>query len=193
VSYDLDLDEQENVRRGLKLYCKAHGIGVPTLAKRITDADPQKIRVSVKTLQRFLAGERIREVAALNAYARFSDRTQDPLTALGTALCRLQGTDTKDDISGSYILLRGNAECPVTITKQADFWRMTVRDRDAARIYEGVVINTMGVFVAHLKDRVFGLPRHYHFTQPARGFFCDADNADKMVMRPDELGARSLP
>ena len=134
------LVEQELLRVRLRAYCAAHRIG---FASRLSERIKRDtgINVTVKTLQRFVSGDRVNDLA-LTALARFLDKVEDRITVLGEALHRLQGTPCDKDISGEYTLLRGNHEYPVSIIKQGNFWRMTVREPDRRRIYEDPVIHT---------------------------------------------------
>jgi len=176
------LAEQESLRVRLREYAKAHGIGVIKLAERILEANSKHLKeVPIETLQRFIGGERIVNNALLHAIARFVERVDDPIAALGESLHRLQGTPTDKDISGDYAIIRDNREYPVKIWQQGDFWRMTVEERDQHRIFEGVVIHMKRVFVAFLNDQIFGFPRHYHFVETRNGTFADADNADRII------------
>ena len=187
MEFYLDLAGQEALRRTLRLYAKAHGIGVPRLASRISADNPKRIEVPIKTLARFLAGHRVND-AALTACASFAHKVDDPLTPLGETLQRCFGTALllEGDISGSYVVVHNNVVCPVEITAEQQFWRMTERDRNSARIYEGIVIHMAGVFVAFLKDRIFGLPRNYHLkpTLGLSGYFSDHDGAERIRLSP---------
>ena len=138
----------------------------------------------VKTLARFLAGHRVND-AALAACAAFAHKVQDPLTPLGETLHRCFGSAAISDISGLYLVTHNNVDCPVEITAEQQFWRMTERDKSSSLIYEGVVIHMAGVFVAFLKDRIFGLPRSYHLKHQLGviGTFCDYDGAYRIVLR----------
>ena len=173
----MDIAQQQRIRQALMAYAEAHGIGAVKLARRISEAHPRRPDIPVKTLQRFLAGRKVNEqmMAFCDHFVRKHD-VQDRVLQLGESLARIHATPTNQDISGNYILSRNNIQCPVTITKEGDFWRMIEHDSDKARIYEGVVVHMSGVFAATLRDRGFGLPRNYHFTRINDGFLCDAAN-----------------
>jgi hypothetical protein len=180
-----DIAEQDAIRRKLIAYSKAHRIGVIRLARRIQEADSKGIAIPVKTLQRFMGGDRVND-AALNACARFADKVDDPITALGDYLSRIYGTPIVGDLGNhDFTIIRNGIECPVTVTREGNFWRMIERDRSSHRIYEGVLIYTAGTKVAFLKDRAFSLPRTYHltsrWTDPV--YFCDCQSAGELEQR----------
>lgn len=81
-----DQADRDRIRRALLRYCQEHAIGVPTLQKRIAEANDLTLdRVPLKTLQRFLG----REHRTNEAVVRFCDQfvanldEADPIAALG--------------------------------------------------------------------------------------------------------------
>jgi hypothetical protein len=160
---DLDLTEQDRVRRALMAYKMAHGIGTPRLSRRIKAAHPREAVVPVRTLSRFLAGERINPMA-LMICATFLAQLPDKPTltqTLADTLKAFYATSPPDIQPGSYSVTEGQRlVSEVTLTPSDGFLVMKEMAQPHA-IYDGLLVNT-GTMIAILRDQLMLLPR-LHF------------------------------
>lgn len=81
-----DQADRDRIRRALLRYCQEHAIGVPTLQKRIAEANDLTLdRVPLKTLQRFLGSEHRTNEAVVRFCDQFVANLEeaDPIAALG--------------------------------------------------------------------------------------------------------------
>jgi hypothetical protein len=167
-----DLKEREQVRSRLLAYKVRHGIGAPTIAKRIEEAAPGGAPIYHKTLSRFLARQHQPQDAFVARCAIFLHRNPEPVDDpdgdLAQAMICFCGVVPGPDFAGAYTLMpkpvtiaqsdaAANAHpAEVTIVADDGFWRITERPPGRHVILDGVLVNTAGPAVATLKDRLTG-------------------------------------
>jgi hypothetical protein len=171
-----DAAERELIRSKLIRYMKDNGIGVPTLAERITASHPRKKEILIKTLQRFLAGNMRTNDASVALCHRFAEglAVSDPIGALGERLAHFYGADAQRDYTGVYlgdsplvekdfVGYEVSRKTYITISADAGFWR--VKEKTFSILYnavfDGVLVSSGNTAVVVLKDRLTGLARNY--------------------------------
>lgn len=168
-------DEAARVRvRGRLLhYMREHRIGVPTLAKRITDASPRKQEIPIKTLQRFLAGHMRTYDSYVSLFNRFAENLpdHDPIGTFAKAISSFYRSEEREQIAGEYRL---TAECmnggdhyegDVRFDPDHGFCRATANLRRITRTgvcyLEGPVVFVEKIAVMMLRDKVTNTPADF--------------------------------
>ena len=135
----LDAAERELIRQKLLCYMKDKRIGVPRLAELIQEAHPRKKEVTVKTLQRFLAGLIRTNDASVAVCQHFAEHltASDPVAKLGERLSIFYGTGNGRDYSGAYsgtsefAMKSKGVQAPISsdivISADVGFWRVQKR------------------------------------------------------------------
>jgi hypothetical protein len=165
VANTYDTAERERLRAVLIAYMKQHKIGVPTLARRIIEAHPRRSEVPRRTLQRFLAGKRVNDMA-VSICATFAENLPSRPTAfhaLGRALHDLYQREP-DHIAGVYAVSTHETIISQLTIGPFDPRFLTVKEVTTSshrRIYDGVLVNAGRSIVAILKDSLMNTARIY--------------------------------
>lgn len=162
---DFDQAKRDKTRRTLLNYMEHHGIGVPRLAKRISESTERDYKIPVKTLQRFLGGHIRTNDQYVGIFHQFAQMNEppDPVINAGEALAAFYGDNVRRDYSGSFHATTQMGEASeVTISKEAGFWRVKEVTATGGRsVFDGVAVCSGEAAFFVLKDRLAGLPRTY--------------------------------
>lgn len=160
------------IRRKLIHYATENGIGVIRLADRISKASPRLPEITIKTLQRFLAGRMRTSDMYVRFFARFANSLPDPdpIGALGQSMAAMYNVADLPPLSGTL----GSQRYAVKIDPENTFSRMTaIKDGAFSRleesvlgpgnlIYDGVMVSTgPQAMLAVLKDRLSSWPKTF--------------------------------
>ena len=183
---EYDLAQRERIREMLLAYVKEHKIGIPTLAKRITETVHRNPTVPVKTLQRFMKGEVRTTDIQVGFLAQFVQKVskEDPTPRLGAALNAFYSSQDKIDWAGAFTLVEmqdhePEKESSVEVTRDQGVWRVkeVSKDRSAHRVCDGALTSSGPAGVMVLRDRLNGLPRMITFRPEGRGRYSGAATA----------------
>jgi hypothetical protein len=160
-----DTNERARIRAVLVSYMKEHRIGASELHKRICAAERSSKAISLKTLQRFLAGIVRVGDEAVAACARFAERLPGGrLETHRVADCLREFYKREPDaISGVYRV--STADTPLselTIHPPDSRRSYVVTERSTgilARVYDGALVFTGTGIMALLKDRLIRTAR----------------------------------
>lgn len=192
TDHDFDLTDRERIRWVLIDYMKAHKIGVPTLAARIKASHPREMEIPWKTLQRFLAGIRTRDMV-LTICAAFAEKLPNKpaaFQALGEALLAIYG-ENPNIPTGIYTVCADYiAISEITITAAADRAFRLAKETTASadrHIYDGVIVSDGSNRITILKDRLTHTARIHalklHPEQGIRGIVYDNGNLESGDIR----------
>ncbi len=165
-----DNSARERIRQKLLNYAKAHGIGVIRLADRISRATPRQPEIPIKTLQRFLKGERRTNDMYVAFFQSFASDLPDldPIGDLGKAMADFYGSPDSNGFSGQYscIFVGGQDNTFVTadlsVTPDARFCRAVERSEDGRLVVcDGVLVARETTAILALHDRTTRDPRQY--------------------------------
>jgi hypothetical protein len=168
------LTERNLIRQKLIQYKKQNGIGVVRLARAIKSANPHRVEIPIKTLQRFLAGEMRTEDRTVNFCRHFAESLVafDSMAKLGESLVTFYGASGDTDYSGQYLTetdkhdFDKDSKALADISRDNGFWRITetVADTDNISIFDGVLASNGSAATVLLKDRHSGCSRNYVLT-----------------------------
>jgi hypothetical protein len=173
-----DQHEQERIRYSLLRYKIAHGMGAPTLAKRISEANLIRPIVNQRRVSRFLAKQTDPDDIFLgwcDTFLQSVPMPPDPIWQLAKGLLGFCATGSAVDFSGSYTLAQSvpavaenfwsiaDPDIPAKLTATADdgFWRLEERALHRKAIWDGVLINTNTGGLAILKERMTCVTKTY--------------------------------
>jgi hypothetical protein len=170
-----DIEARDRIRNGLLNYKNAHGIGAPKMARRISEVNLNRPKVGYRTLARFLARQHDPKdhfIAYCDKFLRGLPAAPDPSSELARSLMSFYGMESQDDLVGNYGLFRfsreeneARPEAVVSVVRDSDFFRVTQKDTDANRFFDGVlVVATQNIKIFALKERMTRLPRLYKLT-----------------------------
>jgi hypothetical protein len=160
---EIDAREREQIRAALLAFMKEHVIGVPTLAERIKKANPRQMEVPVKTLQRFLAGKRTRDMA-LNICASFVKTLPNKppvLHAIGQYTSSFYDQPLPTNLANTYYCEHERVTSFITINAPIDNYCI-IKQKTARpyQIFDGVLFALkQTIYTALLKDRLTSKPR----------------------------------
>ena len=165
TSNEIDRNERESIRWALIDYMKGHKIGVPTLAARIKASHPREMEIPWKTLQRFLAGRRTKDIALTickNFVATLPPNRPTAFQALGQALRIIYNHPLPPDIAGTYDLATEDFSTTLSITNTSDGYALvTERCPEKHYIHDGVIVATAtAARLVTLRDRLLLTPRY---------------------------------
>lgn len=168
---EFDRATRDSVRRKIIQYMANHRIGVIRLAIRITEANPRKPDIPIKTLQRFLAGRHRTNDMYVGFFQRFAESLPDPdpIGVLGRSLATMYGAIRLPEILRqrpirryAVIAERDGDHSEMTIADDGEFKRVQeVVSGTGYHLYDGAMVRKGSVQLAVLKDRLFGLPKTY--------------------------------
>lgn len=165
-----DLKEREDIRVRLLAYKVRHGIGTPTIAKRIEAAAPDGAPIYHKTLSRFLARKHQPQDAFISRCVIFLNANPEPVADpdgdLARSMIGFFGVHPGREFAGAYTLLPDPAptQSPfeMTITADDGFWRLTEHFSVGRTFFEGVLVNTPFSAIATLTERLSGSIKTLH-------------------------------
>lgn len=161
------------IRQKLLHYMRRHRIGVPALAKRVTDVAPRKQEIPIKTLQRFLAGHIWTIDSYVSLFQRFAENLPDPdpIGSLGKAMAGFYRATDSQHLAGEYTLTIGYATDPqrvpfagpMTVTPDDGFCRVVARLETTLNYFfnEGVLVSDGKSAVLSLRDKMTNAPKHF--------------------------------
>ncbi len=168
---EFDRTTRDSVRRKIIHYMTDHRIGVIKLAVRITEANPRKPDIPIKTLQRFLAGRHRTNDMYVGFFQHFAESLPDPdpVGVLGRSMATMYGAIRLSELSDSapprryaVIAERGGDHSELTAADDGEFRRVhEIVSGSGHHFYDGAMVRTGSVELAVLKDRLLGLPKTY--------------------------------
>jgi len=161
---DFDDAERERIRRRLDNYAKNRGLGMPTLAKRISDATPNNPKINHRTLARFI-GEKHTTNRLLVKWCQdfLKEAAPDPLKDMAEGLKGFYGSGASFWLDGTYFIWSHTDDLP-TRTGTADiraddgFFRVPLESTVDHAIYDGILLSTGPMSSLMLKNRLTGQP-----------------------------------
>lgn len=130
-----DETTRERTRASLRRYMSEHGIGVPTLLRRIEDADERRREIPLSTLQRFLRGTHRTTDLYVSIFASFLRKMDAPLEAdeFGEALASFYSLPRAHEDEPETLTVGGMAGAYKTHTSPPETQSpLPLRTRDAA-------------------------------------------------------------
>lgn len=163
--------ERRLIRNKLFHYMEKHGIGAPALSDRIND-HRREDKISLKTLQRFLAGETRTFDGSVRSCHRFTEGlpSPDPIGALGNAMAEFYLSNDTDRYAGTYRLtvsyeMGGSRDCSnsiLTITVDNRFCRVIEwSEGQKSLIGEGVLVCKRQTAIMTLQDKLTQAPKQF--------------------------------
>jgi hypothetical protein len=206
---EFDLAERERIRQALLAYMKQHGIGTPTLAKRIKESHPREMEIPLKSLQRTLGPlrppkegtpekkpTRTHDMALIICKAFVEKLPNKPtaMQALGQALTAIY-KEPPGIKAGTYsVFAQDTAISELTVTALPDQTFLLLKETASTdrRTYDGVLVSDGANSFAILKDRLVHTARvHAVYQHPAtykfRGIVYDNGNLESGDIRYQDL------
>jgi hypothetical protein len=177
-----DIEARDRIRAGLLNYKLAHGIGAPKMARRISKVNLNHPTVAHRTLARFMARQHDPKdhfIAWCDKFLRGLPAAPDPSWELAKSLMSFYGMQSQDDLAGEYGLFGDpdviERQAVLSVVRDSDFCRVTQKDTNAHRFFDGVLVGTQSIKMFALRDRLTRLPRVYKFTS-ANGVALDTSD-----------------
>jgi hypothetical protein len=167
-----DIEARDRIRTGLLNYKRAHGIGTPKMARRISEVNINHPTVAHRTLARFLARQHDPHdhfIAWCDKFLRGLPAAPDPSWELAKGLMSFYGIEEMNGFAGDYTLFtNGNDDRPqatLSVTQDAGFCRVSQKDIGHNRFFDGVSVATQNTNIVALKNRMTRVPRLYKITR----------------------------